>query len=154
MDRRSLLAAGAAAISLFAAPAVSTLAQATPEANAYVALTHAFFDGMLNPRDFSKPGAFFAADYTSVRSSDTPGPDGAGQRLKTFLEEIDPAWTTPPVWTIDETIAQDTRVAVRGRLVGTRVDPAKIADLYYFGFFHFEGALISTDSLLIDRAAL
>ncbi len=154
MDRRSLLAAGAAAISLFATPAVATLAQATPATHDYVALTHAFFDDMLNPRDFSKPGAFFAADYASVITTDTPGPAAAAQRLKSFLDAIDPAWSTPPIWTIDETIAQDTRVAVRGRLVGTRVDPAKTGDLYFFGAFHFENALISTDSLLFDRAAL
>ena len=154
MDRRSLLAAGAAAISLFATPTVPTLAQSTPAVNDYVTLTHAFFDGMLNPRDFSNPSAFFAADYTSVLATDIPGPAAAAQRLKSFLDVIDPAWSTPPVWTIDETIAQDTRVAVRGRLAGTRVDPSKTSDLYFFGVLHFENALISTQSLLFDRAAL
>ncbi len=154
MDRRSLLAAGAAAISLFAAPAGSALAQATPAAADYVALTRTFFDGMVNPRDFSQPGKYFAADYKSVIAADVPGPDDAAQRLKTFLAEIDGFWTAPPVWTIDETIAQDARVAVRGRLVGTRADPAKTGDLYFFGMLHFEGALISTNTLLFDRSGL
>jgi hypothetical protein len=154
MDRRSLLAAGAAAISLFAAPTDSVLAQATPTTVDYVALTKSFFDGMINPRDFSQPGKYFAADYKSVIATDIPGPDAAAQRLKTFLEQIDGYWTAPPVWTIDETISQDTRVAVRGRLVGTRADPAKTGDLYFFGMLHFEGALISTNALLFDRSAL
>ena len=154
MDRRSMLAAGAAAISLFAAPTLPALAQSTPESTDYVALTQTFFDAVINKRDFSQPGAYLAADYKSVISTDIPGPDAAAQRLKTFLEEIDRYWTAPPLWTIDETIAQDTRVAVRGRLVGARIDPTKTADLYFFGFLHFEGALISTDNLLFDRSAL
>ena len=154
MDRRTLLAAGAAAISVMAAPASSTLAQSTPSPEDYVALAGTFYDRVVNGRDFGHITTYLAADYVSLIPTDIPGPDAAAQRLKSFLEEIDAYWSAPPLWTIEETIAQDTRVAIRGRVLGTRSDPAKTNDLYFFGMLRFESALISTSSLLFDRAAL
>lgn len=155
MDRRTLLSASATAAAIaLASNHASALAQATPEPADYVALTRAFFDTVINPRDFSRASGLFSPNYQSVNPADPPGPAAAIDRLQAFFAAIDGYWTTPPTWTIDETIAHDTRVAVRGHLDGVRKDPFKSGDLAFFGMFHFDGALITTFSLLFDRAAL
>jgi hypothetical protein len=153
MDRRTLLTAGAAALTVVA-QTNRAFAQATPPALDYVALTRAFYDTVINPRDFSKAAALLSPNYVSVNPTDAPGPDAAIQRLQTFFNGIDGYWNAPPVWTIDETIAQDTRVAVRGHLDGVRKDAFKMGALEFFGMVHFDGALIVTNTLLFDRAAL
>ena len=155
MDRRTLLSAGATAAAVaLARNHAAALAEATPAATDDVSLTHAFFDAVINPRDFSHADDLLSPNYQSVNPADPPGPSAAVDRLKAFFGAIDGYWITPPNWTIDETIAQDTRVAVRGHLDGVRKDPFKSGDLAFFGMFHFDGALISTFSLLFDRAAL
>lgn len=153
MDRRTLLSTAAAAVSLAGARR-DTFAQATPTPPDYVALTHAFFDHVLNPRDFSHAARYLSSNYRSINPADAPGPAAAIERLKAFFAAVDGYWNSPPIWTIDETIAQDTRVAVRSHLNGVRKEPFKSGALAFFGVLHFDGALISTDTLLFDRAAL
>lgn len=154
MDRRRLLSTGTAAVISVASAHERTLAQATPEPVDDVALTRAFFEAVINPRAFSRAAGLLSPDYRSVNPAEPPGPDAAIERLTAFFGAIDGYWTMPPIWTIDETIAQDTRVAVRGHLDGIRKEPFKSGDLAFFGMFHFDGALITTFSLLFDRAAL